>query len=128
MRLFRRQKQQSWKWWYVVLFGLLAIGTYVVFDVLDIDGSELASWDLANNLTALESAEPSSCRPPQIVPPERSLPSADDHLSQWLNAQSQQGASSISTGLTRARHAPTLARIRLASELTASNSLSADPA
>lgn len=43
MRLGTAQRQRSWAWWGVIVAALLIFGAYLIFDVLDVDGSQMIS-------------------------------------------------------------------------------------
>lgn len=59
-RMRRLLRERSLGWWGLVLCLLLAVGAYIVFDVLDLDGSDLRNRVLQSPLvsqTALAEAE-----------------------------------------------------------------------
>ena len=41
MRLGTAPRRRSWAWWGVFFVALLTIGAYVIFDILDVDGSQM---------------------------------------------------------------------------------------
>lgn len=45
-------RQRSLGWWGLVLCSLLALGAYIIFDVLDVDGSDLQKRILRNPMAS----------------------------------------------------------------------------
>jgi hypothetical protein len=52
VRLIGAQRRRSWVWWGVIAFALLAIGAYVLFDILDVDGSQMTGWPAGDIIVA----------------------------------------------------------------------------
>ncbi len=44
MRLDTVQRRRSWAWWGVIGIAVLVMGAYVLFDILDVDGSQRTGW------------------------------------------------------------------------------------
>ena len=113
------------RWWGITLCALLFAGTYVVFDILDVDGSQM-SRGLAPNgtLTAtLEAAGERFFRTPATVAGSTDLlPLSLSRLSASTPRQD------FSAGtLLRQRWGHVLPRVTLGAERTRANSPAADP-
>lgn len=57
MRFIRDLRKQSWWWRFLLPIGFLVFGTYLAFDVLDLDGSNLPSDISGNTIASLESTQ-----------------------------------------------------------------------
>lgn len=62
MGLRRRRWRGSGGWWAVLLCAFLALGVYIVFEALDVDGSDLRDW-LSGNAIAAQSTRAETKRP-----------------------------------------------------------------
>ena len=52
MRLVTAPRRRSWAWRGVLFFALLMIGAYVIFDILDVDGSQMTGWPASDIIVA----------------------------------------------------------------------------
>lgn len=57
MKFIRDLRKQSWRWRFLLLIGFLVFGTYLAFDVLDLDGSNLPSDISSNTIANLEATQ-----------------------------------------------------------------------
>ena len=88
MRLHGRQKRRSLGWWSVFLCACLAMGVYIAFDILDLDGSELRN-PLPGDTLAAEPARgeterllpqaPPTPEPLGLLPPSLTLRAVTEH-------------------------------------------------
>ena len=128
MRLIGSKRQRSRAWWGVCLCAVLAMGAYIVFDMLDLDGSSLRSaW--AGSAIAAEAAGGETER---LLPPSETAPQAPilgpavgavgfDPPSGFLHR-------SLPMPRLGAWRSPTLPRTNLAKETASATSPTTDPA
>ncbi len=122
------KRQRSRAWWGVFLCAVLAMGAYIVFDMLDLDGSSLRdTW--AGSAIAAEAVGGETER---LLPPTEAAP----HAPALGSAVGAVGLDPLSGSFRRPAPAPrlgassshTLPRANLAKETSSMSSPSADPA
>jgi hypothetical protein len=128
MRHIGSKRRRSRVWWGVFLCAVLAMGAYIVFDMLDLDGSSLRdAW--AGSAIAAEAVGGETERllpPTEAAPHATVLGSAVGAL--WLDPLScsfRRPAPALRLGVL---HSHTLPRTNLAKETSSTTSPSADPA
>ena len=52
MQLGTAQGRRSWAWWGVIVVAVLTMGAYVIFDILDLDRSQMSGWPANDIITA----------------------------------------------------------------------------
>jgi hypothetical protein len=122
VRLGKAQKR-SWAWWGVVSFVLLTIGAYVIFDILDVDGSQIR-WPAGDAvMTQQVDAE-------RFFRADLSIPGSTDLISPSLSRNSSTAIGKISpaTTILRIRRSWSLPRVNLYQDLARASSPTADPA
>ena len=127
MRHIGSRRQRSRAWWGVFLCAVLAMGAYIVFDMLDLDGSGLRdAW--AGSAIAAEAVDGETDR---LLPPTEAAPHAPPLGSPvgaiWLDPlfdSLHRPAPLPRLGASRSRALP---RINLAKETSSTPSPSADP-
>ena len=128
MRLIGSKSQRSRAWWGVFLCAVLAMGAYIVFDMLDLDGSRLRdAW--AGSAIAAEAVGGETER---LLPPTQTAP----HAKVLGFAVGTVGLDSLSGSFRRlalalrlgASRSHVLPRMKLPKESSSTTSPSADPA
>ncbi len=129
LKLIRGLRKQAWGWRFFLLVGFLLFGTYLVFDVLDIDGSKLPSELSSNTLATLESPEADAERLLRLGSSALSSPSRLCFLSipQALT-DSEPSVICSHTRMVAAHNPRTLARVHVRREIGPSSTPTADPA
>lgn len=118
--------RRSRKWWGVFFFALLTVNSYVLFDMLDVDGSQQTGRPGGDIITA-ETVRVASDR---SLRTELSAPDSAGLLYLALSraaAMDSRGSVLPSTVL-RIRHSRLLPRVNLRRELVPASPASADPA
>lgn len=129
MRFIRDLRKQSWWWWFLVLTGFLVFGTYLAFDVLDLDGSNLPSNISSNTIASLESTQTDAERLFRLD--YSTLADSSQVYFPVIPQVFGNSQPSVIRTLTRillASHPQILARTHLGPEATSSSSSTADPA
>jgi hypothetical protein len=125
MRLGAAQRRRSWVWQGVILVALLSIGAYVIFDILDVDGSELTGWPAGDMIVAeaLQGDADRFFRTDPVTPDSTGLREPS------LSRGSPTGPPGLSFGtlLLRIRQRRMPPRVDLQRALTQTSPLSADP-
>jgi len=128
MRRIGSKRQRSRAWWGVFLCAVLAMGAYIVFDMLDLDGSNLRdAW--GGSAIAAEAVGGETER---FLPPTEAAP----HATVFEFSVGAVGLDSLCGSFRRPAPAPrlgasrsaTLPRTNLAKETSSTTSPSADPA
>ncbi len=128
MRYIGSRRRRSRAWWGVFLCAVLAMGAYIAFDMLDLDGSSLRdAW--AGSAIAAEAVGGEAER---LLPPDEAAP----HATILGSAVGAVGHDSLSGSIHRPAPAPrlgaprnhTLPRTNLAKETSSTTSPSTDPA
>jgi hypothetical protein len=128
MRRIGSKRQRSRAWWGVFLCAVLAMGAYIVFDMLDLDGSSLRdAW--AGSVIAAEAVDGETER---LLPPIEAAP----HATVLGSPVGAVGLDPLSGSFRRPAPLPrlgasrshTLPRTNLAKETSSTTSPSADPA
>ncbi len=126
MRLGTVRRARSRKWWCVFCFTLLTMNSYVLFDILDVDGSQMTGWPGDDIITA-ESLQADS--DPFL---RADLPAPDSagllYLSLSRGAVMDSRGSAVATTILRIRHSRLLPRVNLRPEMASASLTSADPA
>jgi hypothetical protein len=125
MRLGSAQRRRSWAWRGVILVALLTIGAYVLFDILDVDGSRMTARPAGDMIVAeaLQAEADRVLRADTITPDSTGL--HHPSLSRWSTTERHR--LSFGTLLLRIRQRRMLPRVDLHRALTQTRSLSADP-
>ncbi len=125
MRLGAAQRRRSWVWRGVILVALLTIGAYVIFDILDVDGSQLTGWPAGDMIVAeaLQADADRIFRADPVTLDSTGL--REPSLSRWFTT----GLPGLSLGtlLLRIRQRRMSPRVDLQRALAQTSSLSADP-
>ncbi len=79
MRLVTAKRRRSWAWWGVVVFTVVTAGAYVLFDILDVDESQLAGPPVSE-IIAAEELQAETCR---LVTADAFTPDAAGPASCW---------------------------------------------
>ncbi len=126
MRRCRLRRPRSRKWWGLLFFALLTINSYVLFDMLDVDGSQMPGWPGDDICTAqtLQAQSDRSLRGELPAPDSASLPL----LALSRGAAMDGRGSPLSTTNLHIRHTRVLPRVNLRREIAPANPLSADSA
>ena len=126
MRLGAAQRQRSGAWWGVIVVALLIIGAYVIFDILDVDGSQMTGWP-ANDIIVAETLQVSADRCFRADP---FTPDSIGLLSLALSRSSTAESHTLLPGMIalRVRQRRTLLRVNPHRALAQTNPPSADPA
>jgi hypothetical protein len=125
----RDLKKQSWIWRCLLLIGSLIFGTYLVFDVLDLDGSHSPFELSSNTIATLESIQTDAERMSRL-----DCSTLVDSSQVYFPVIPQVAGNSLPSvirTLTRillASHPQILARTHLGPEATSSSSSTGDPA
>lgn len=126
MRFGRVRRPRSRKWWGVFFFALLTMNSYVLFDILDVDGSQRTGWP-GNDIIAAEELQVASDRFLRA-----DLPSPDSagllSLSLAWGAAMDSRRTPLATTILRIRHSRMLPRVNLRREMALASPSSADPA
>lgn len=128
MRRFGIQRRRSRCWWGVFLCACLAMGVYIGFDVLDLDGSDLRD-SLPGNAMVAEAAGSEAER---FLTQDLSTPEASNpvFLPQVLSSVSE--SPRLTSGSSLSTVAPQLERIRprvsLRGEMNSPTATAGDPA
>lgn len=129
MRFIQDLRKQSGWCRVLLLIGFLVFGTYLAFDVLDLDGSNLPSNISSNTFASLESTQTDAER---LFRLDYSALATSRRVSfililQIVTASQPSGISAL-TRILAVHHPQILGRIRLGPEGTASSSSTVDPA
>jgi len=125
VRLGTTQRRRSWAWWGVIVAALLIIGAYVIFDILDVDGSRMTGWP-ADDIIVAEALQVEAdpfFRADTFTPDSTGLLYLS--LSRWSTPERH--GLSLGTILLRVRQRRMLLRVNLHRALAQTSSLSADP-
>ncbi len=126
MRLARMRRSWSRRWWGVFFFALLAMNSYVLFDILDVDGSQRIGWP-GDDITATDDQQVESDRFLHSDLP--SLYSAGLFpVSASPRAAMDSRGSSLATTIRRIRYSRVLPRVNLRGEPKPADTSSVDPA
>jgi hypothetical protein len=125
MRLGSAQRRRSWAWRGMILVALLTIGAYVVFDILDVDGSQMTGRP-AGDMIVAEAVQAEADR---VVRADPFTPDSTGLRHPSLSRWSTTGRHGLSFGalLVRIRPRRMLPRVDLHRALAQTSSLSADP-
>lgn len=126
MRLVTVQRRRSWAWWGAFFFAVVTVGAYVVFDVLDVDGSQTAGRATSELLVA-EEPQAEACR---LVCADAFTPDATGPASLSLprRVSPEVRSLSLATVIRCDRVGSMLPRQNLYRELARTSASSADPA
>jgi hypothetical protein len=125
VRFLKAKRSRSATWRGVLACALLLVVVYLIFDILDLDGSGMTGWPVNPILiVAPQQAEaervsrlPLPGAPVELIPPEASRLIAPDH-----------GSVSPFPSILHIRQTRRLPRVYLHRELIRSSSPTADPA
>ncbi len=122
------RKPRSRSWWVVILCASLAMGAYIVFDILDLDGS--TSRDLGPG-TAF-AAEPAFVEAERLLHRASATPQTPRSIYLSANSGLVPESPSISPKATAITFAPSVLTVRpplnRCQELSSASSLADDPA
>jgi hypothetical protein len=125
VRLGTTQRRRSWAWWGVFFFALLTINAYVLFDILDVDGSRMTGWP-ADDIIVAEALQVEAdpfFRADTFTPDSTGLLYLS--LSRW--STTERHGRSPGTIPLRVRHRRMLPRVSLHRALAQTSSRAADP-
>ena len=124
MRLGSTQRR-SWAWRGVILIALLTIGAYIIFDILDVDGSQMTGWPAGAMLVAetLQAETDRGFRPDPFTPDATGR--RDASLARW--PMLERHGLAFATLRLRIRQRGMLPRVHLPRPLAQTTSLAADP-
>lgn len=129
MTFIRDLKKQSWSWRFLLLIGFLVFGTYLAFDVLDLDGSNLPSDLSRNTIATLESSQTEAER---LFRLDYSTLATSGQVCliriPQVVADPQPSVIRALTRIHAVHHQQILARMHVTPEATSSSSAAADPA
>lgn len=125
MQLRRTKRCRSSTWWGIFLCTLLLVGAYVIFDLLDVDGSQMSRWpghDMMVVVTPEASAE-------RFFRADLSTSSSVDLIgfSLFRLSSLKNCSTSPATMLLRIRQSRGLPRLNLAREQGRGSSPTVDP-
>jgi hypothetical protein len=125
VRFLTTKRCRSVAWRGVFVCALLLVGAYVVFDVLDVDGSQMSGWP-GGDMIAAETQQASTDR---LFRADFSAPGPTNLLPALprLSSTEIRGSSPTPTVL-RIRQSRLIPRVNLHRELARTNSSIADPA
>jgi hypothetical protein len=126
MRLSTVRKPRSRRWWGVLFFALLTMNSYVLFDMLDVDGSQMTGWP-GDDIIVAEELQVVSDRFLREEPPS---PDAAGLLSLSLSqgAATDRRGSPLAPINLRIRHNRMLPRMNLLREMARASTACVDPA
>ncbi len=128
MSRFGIQRRRSRGWWGVFLCACLAMGVYIGFDVLDLDGSEVRN-PLPGNAIVAEAAGGEAER---FLTQDLSIPEASKPVFAQAVPPSASTSPRLTSGWSLSTVGPQLERIRprvsLRQETTSPTSTAGDPA
>lgn len=128
MRMIGMQRRRSRGWWGLFLCACLAMGVYIAFDVLDLDGSDLRD-PLPGNAIA---AEPVGAEAERFLSQDLATPDASKPVFVPVVLASASESPRLTSGSSLSPVAPRLERIRprvsLRGEMTSPTSTAGDPA
>lgn len=126
MRFPKAKRCRSAAHWGVFLCAVLLVGAYVIFDILDVDGSQMNRWPAANIIVVVtQQAEAERFLRADLASPgwtELIRPSLWRHFSTGI------GRISPATTMLRIRQSRLLPRVNLRQELARLSPPPADPA
>ena len=126
MQLGTVRKPRSRKWWGVFFIALLTMNSYVLFDILDVDGSQMTGWPGDDILVAAEPQVASDrFLRADVSPPDSAGLS---YLTLSRNAAIDRRGSALALPLYRIRHGRMLPRVNLRREMARASTASVDPA
>ncbi len=126
MRHGRLRRRRTRTWWGVFFFALLVINSYVLFDILDVDGSQMAGWP-GDDILAVETLHAQADRSLRAEPPTSDSASPLRlALSRGIAIDSR--GSALPSTIFHIRHSRLLPRVNLRREIAPANPLSTDPA
>lgn len=126
MRLGTVQRRQSWAWWGAIGIAVLIMGAYVLFDILDVDGSQGTGWP-ADDIVMAEGAPAQADRFVRVDPITPDLIRLrESSLSRWFTSTWHRR--SPGAPLLRTRQCRNLPRVKLRPALTQTSPRSTDPA
>lgn len=126
MRLVEVRRRRSWTWWGVFLFALLTMSSYIMFDILDVDGSQMTGWP-GDDIVVAETPQIEAdrfFRGDAFTPDSTGLLYLS--LSQCFSTEVR--GISPTTTILRIWHSRMLPRVNLHRELACASVPSADPA
>jgi hypothetical protein len=125
VRLGTAQRRRSWAWWGVIGVALLTMGAYVIFDILDVDGSQMTGWP-ADDIIVAEALQVEADRVFRTdpIPPEST---GLLYLPLLRCSTTERHGLLPATILLRVRQRRMLPRVNLQRALAQASSLSADP-
>ena len=126
VRLGTAQRRRSWAWWGVIVAALLIFGAYLIFDILDVDGSQMTGRP-ADGILVAEALQVEADR---FFRADPFTPDSIGLLTLSLSRGStpeRHGLSPVTIPL-RVRQRQMLPRVNLHRALAQTSSLSADPA
>ncbi|MCX5734478.1 MAG: hypothetical protein NTW68_09150 [candidate division NC10 bacterium] len=126
MRLGTAQRRRSWVWWGVIVSALLIFGAYLIFDILDVDGSQMISRP-ADGILMAEALQVEADR---FFRADPFTPDSIGFLSLSLSRSSTTERHGLSLGTIPigVRQRRMLPRVNLQRALAKTGPLSADPA
>jgi hypothetical protein len=124
--LVKVQRRRSRTWWGVFFFALLTINAYVLFDILDLDGSQMTGWP-ADDVIVAEALQVEADRFSRADP---FTPDSTSFICLWMVQSSSTDSRDISPvvailGAWQHRMPP---RVTLHREMARTSSSSTDPA
>jgi hypothetical protein len=125
VRLGTAQRQRSWAWWGVIVAALLIFGAYLIFDILDVDGSQMIGRP-ADGILLAEALQVEADR---FFRADPFAPDSTGLLSPSLSRGSTPERHGLSLGTipARVRQRQMLPRVNLHRVLAQTGPLSADP-
>ncbi len=126
MRLVKVPRRRSRAWWGVYLFALLTVSAYVLFDILDVDGSQVTGWP-GDDIIVVETPQVEADR---FLRADSLTPASAGLISTWLSQSSaiESRGTSQATGILRARQSWMLPRVNLQREMARISPSATDPA
>ena len=122
-------RRRSWIWWVLLMIGSMACGTYLLFNVLDLDQSSLLAQLDGNGVAAVDAADADAERLLRTtLAATEPLSLAKPLLALGAAAQIPRTASSALPGSSPCQNYRILPRMRLTQETSAANTSTADPA
>jgi len=126
MQLVGVQRRRSRTWGGVFLFALLTMSSYVVFDILDLDGSQMTGWP-GDDFFVEETLQINSDRFFHGDPSAPGLPGLIHRSLAWYTPTETRGLSPART-ILRVRHSRMLPRVDLSRDMARASFPSPDSA
>jgi len=120
----KAQRRRSRAWWAILSFGLLFFAAYLIFDVLDLDGSQMTGW-VTNDMVMTQQVDAE-----RLFRVDLSISGSTDLLYPSLPRllSTMSGRVSPATAILRIQRSGSLPRVNLHQELARASSPITDPA